>query len=421
MSLLYAKSEENLRLEGLLADERAILLAERAKNVVLQERVKTLEAQSGAAPATASNGPSDHAEERLRALEEALEAERPAVAAMRQSMAAVEAQRDSAMREKAAGEQQRDLFQERVTITEEQTKAGVALIKATFELRETALNRLKRMQDTVTAGAVTLPLILATLAEFSYILTTWNNTSHLTRWLLFLTVILVLTVGPTFYIPIVTSARKDNSVTKIIGTVQFFFSVFVTGANTSPPPIRASTRLSKPHCYDTSARPPACMGLAQLQDQDRLHPSKWPFMLVHMDDVPKSAAGRSLRIKLAMRLTLGQLSDEVRSLSIRPHTPTTSLLNLQLLQSEDDNAPIIPPRTTSLTQVACKCTSDPCRSCVLLECTSLGFLRKRDPPKAYINAIKARLHQVGTLAAVGMSYADPSNYSCRPSQEEDWE
>jgi hypothetical protein len=64
------------------------------------------------------------------------------------------------MREKAAAEQQRDLFQEyyrkaslfaeetgstnkdlqrRVTIAEEQTKEGVALIKATFELRETAL------------------------------------------------------------------------------------------------------------------------------------------------------------------------------------------------------------------------------------------------------------------------------------------
>ncbi|KAJ7326188.1 1,3-beta-glucan synthase [Mycena albidolilacea] len=77
-------------------------------------------------------------------------------------------------------------------------------------------------------GVSTLIMILATIAEFSYIPTTWNNTSHLTRRLLFLTVILALTVGPTFYIAIVASAGKENSVTKIIGMVQFFFSVFVT-------------------------------------------------------------------------------------------------------------------------------------------------------------------------------------------------
>ncbi|KAJ7846048.1 1,3-beta-glucan synthase [Mycena olivaceomarginata] len=77
-------------------------------------------------------------------------------------------------------------------------------------------------------GVSTLIMILATIAEFSYIPTTWNNTSHLTRRLLFLTVILALTVGPTFYIAIVASAGKENSTTKIIGMVQFFFSVFVT-------------------------------------------------------------------------------------------------------------------------------------------------------------------------------------------------
>jgi hypothetical protein len=48
-------------------------------------------------------------------------------------------------------------------------------------------------------------------------------------------------------------------------------------------------------------------------------------------------------------------------------------------------------------------------------------LHKCNPPKGYIDAIKAHLHQVGILATTGMSYADPSNYSCRPSQEEDWE
>ncbi|KAJ7801104.1 acetyl-CoA synthetase-like protein [Mycena olivaceomarginata] len=55
------------------------------------------------------------------------------------------------------------------------------------------------------------------------------------------------------------------------------------------------------------------IGLTQLQDllRDHLHPSKWPFALAYMDDVPKNAAGKPLRIKLATRLGLGQLSDAI--------------------------------------------------------------------------------------------------------------
>ncbi|KAF7342101.1 putative 1,3-beta-D-glucan synthase subunit [Mycena venus] len=77
-------------------------------------------------------------------------------------------------------------------------------------------------------GVSTLIMILATLAEFSYIPTTWNNTSHLTRRLVFLTVILALTCGPTFYIVIAASNGNTGGVTKIIGMVQFFVSVVVT-------------------------------------------------------------------------------------------------------------------------------------------------------------------------------------------------
>ncbi|KAJ6481844.1 1,3-beta-glucan synthase [Mycena sanguinolenta] len=77
-------------------------------------------------------------------------------------------------------------------------------------------------------GVSTLIMILATIAEFSYIPTTWNNTSHLTRRLLFLTVILALTCGPTFYIAIAASNNNVTSVTKIIGMVQFFISAVVT-------------------------------------------------------------------------------------------------------------------------------------------------------------------------------------------------
>ncbi|KAF7329987.1 1,3-beta-glucan synthase [Mycena kentingensis (nom. inval.)] len=76
-------------------------------------------------------------------------------------------------------------------------------------------------------GAVaTLIMIFATIAEFSYIPTTWNNTSHLTRRLLFLVVILAITAGPTFYVAIAGSDGGNTSL--IIGIVQFFISVAVT-------------------------------------------------------------------------------------------------------------------------------------------------------------------------------------------------
>ncbi|KAJ7493280.1 acetyl-CoA synthetase-like protein [Mycena galericulata] len=58
------------------------------------------------------------------------------------------------------------------------------------------------------------------------------------------------------------------------------------------------------------------IGLPQLQDllKDHLHPSKWPFVIVYMDDVPKNSAGKPLRIKLSTRLNIGKLSDDVPSL-----------------------------------------------------------------------------------------------------------
>ncbi|KAJ6486574.1 acetyl-CoA synthetase-like protein [Mycena vulgaris] len=55
------------------------------------------------------------------------------------------------------------------------------------------------------------------------------------------------------------------------------------------------------------------IGLAQLQHllREHLHPSKWPFVVVYMDDLPKNSAGKPLRIKLATRLGIGCLSDSV--------------------------------------------------------------------------------------------------------------
>ncbi|KAG7451544.1 1,3-beta-glucan synthase [Guyanagaster necrorhizus] len=82
---------------------------------------------------------------------------------------------------------------------------------------------------TALGGAVaTVIMILATLTEFSYIPTTWNNTSHLTRRLLFLLVTLALTCGPTFYIAIAENNGSGGQLSLILGIVQFFISVVAT-------------------------------------------------------------------------------------------------------------------------------------------------------------------------------------------------
>jgi 1,3-beta-glucan synthase len=82
---------------------------------------------------------------------------------------------------------------------------------------------------TALGGAVaTLIMIIATLFEFSYIPTTWINSSHLARRLLFLCVTLALTCGPTFYIAIVESNGTGGSLSLILGIVQFFISAIAT-------------------------------------------------------------------------------------------------------------------------------------------------------------------------------------------------
>lgn len=86
----------------------------------------------------------------------------------------------------------------------------------------------KPMQFSMTAlgGAVaSIIMIAATLAEFSYIPTTWNNTSHLTRRLIFLLVILAITGGPSIYIAFFD---QNSNIAKIISIVQFGLSVAAT-------------------------------------------------------------------------------------------------------------------------------------------------------------------------------------------------
>jgi 1,3-beta-glucan synthase len=82
---------------------------------------------------------------------------------------------------------------------------------------------------TALGGAVaTLLMIVATLAEFSYIPTTWHNASHLTTRLVFLLLILAITAGPTFYIASVDGRPTKSQLPLIIAVVQFFISVVVT-------------------------------------------------------------------------------------------------------------------------------------------------------------------------------------------------
>ncbi|KAF7975487.1 hypothetical protein HWV62_9401 [Athelia sp. TMB] len=58
------------------------------------------------------------------------------------------------------------------------------------------------------------------------------------------------------------------------------------------------------------------IGLGELHDALRgaLHPSKWPAALVYMPALPRNAAGKPLRIKLAARLGIAGLSDAVPAL-----------------------------------------------------------------------------------------------------------
>jgi len=82
---------------------------------------------------------------------------------------------------------------------------------------------------TALGGAVSTAIMLAaTVAEFSFLPTTWNNASHLTMRFIFLLVILALTAGPTFYIAMVDDRPNLSQVPLILGIVQFFISVVVT-------------------------------------------------------------------------------------------------------------------------------------------------------------------------------------------------
>ncbi|EUC58194.1 1,3-beta-glucan synthase, partial [Rhizoctonia solani AG-3 Rhs1AP] len=78
-------------------------------------------------------------------------------------------------------------------------------------------------------GAVsTVIMMCATLAEFTFIPTTWNNTLHLSRRLIFLPIVLGLNTGPSFYVFIANDSSDGSSLPLILAIVQFFIAVIAT-------------------------------------------------------------------------------------------------------------------------------------------------------------------------------------------------
>ncbi|BGO97177.1 1,3-beta-glucan synthase component GSC2 [Rhodotorula toruloides] len=65
--------------------------------------------------------------------------------------------------------------------------------------------------------------IAATICEYSYVPTTWNNTSHLIRRMAALLICLAITLAPTIYI---AGFDQTSLAAKIVGIVQFAFAVF---------------------------------------------------------------------------------------------------------------------------------------------------------------------------------------------------
>ena len=55
-------------------------------------------------------------------------------------------------------------------------------------------------------------------------------------------------------------------------------------------------------------------GLHQYLD-GKLHRSKWPVVIVYMDALPKNLTGKILRIKLAERLSMTNVNEELSPLS----------------------------------------------------------------------------------------------------------
>ncbi|WFC97626.1 1,3-beta-glucan synthase [Malassezia yamatoensis] len=75
-------------------------------------------------------------------------------------------------------------------------------------------------------GAVsTFLMLLATLVEVTYIPTTWNNTNHLIRRLLFMAFCLAITIAPAVYI---FGWNKDGRVGNIIAKVHLAISALIT-------------------------------------------------------------------------------------------------------------------------------------------------------------------------------------------------
>ncbi|PFH48929.1 hypothetical protein AMATHDRAFT_195711 [Amanita thiersii Skay4041] len=106
--------------------------------------------------------------------------------------------------------------------------------------------------------------------------------------------------------------------------------------------------------------------------------------------------------------------DDVDLVDISGHNPSVAGLSGSALSSSAEKT--VRRRSSKACDQCrkskCKCErsapGEPCKSCVMLgiPCTFLGPSRKRGPPKGYIDAIEARLHQTEALLGIMLSSSD---------------
>ncbi|TBU54904.1 acetyl-CoA synthetase-like protein [Dichomitus squalens] len=117
------------------------------------------------------------------------------------------------------------------------------------------------------------------------------------------------------------------------------------------------------------------IGLSELLDllKVQLHPSKWPFAIVYMPDLPKNSAGKPLRIKLAERLGLEEMTDETPAVVRHFETQTVP----------DKNAPLSTPIPCSVVSLDVPTVEDAIASLQGVQEVAVR-LRKDGTPEALV-------------------------------------
>lgn len=78
-------------------------------------------------------------------------------------------------------------------------------------------------------AVVSLIMMLATVAEWRYVPRSWGGAQHLTKRMIFVTVMFIINLAPAvvvFYTPLLPEPYGEGKVRKIVGIVHFFIGVF---------------------------------------------------------------------------------------------------------------------------------------------------------------------------------------------------